>query len=936
MGNFSLYKLEELHDISCNSADISTLEHALSEVLVEKTIFDEFSDYYIELCILECKLRYKVVQLGNNPIEKTREYLTKAYMCTKLIRLCCIELDYSKTSIIYINTCHQQAIILYELYMFCKDPIKHLKKAITLLHHVQNNTDEDSKLNHLAILNESNCLLELARNGIEPQLNCIKAMELAEISKNNFHINDSEYNGLLINQYDAIVLLIENESYGFGVEFFPILKQLVKKFEIDSLITSYLNIGLVNMGLKNSSILNQDLNEVLTIKEKLSSDDKYYHEYIVLEGELLTQIAEYEDDSNKILILLKCISIFEDYRDDFSFDYYYTAKTLFKEAKVRLKLSQLNFKVEDNLKIAKSLLLNAKQFYENVPFQNQDRNCPQILLILAQCEKKLSLIENTLSDKSSDIETYLIKSLDYFEMHNNKEKILDCYFELGDLFFTIKNYKKSYEYLNDALNLVELMRSSISDFNIKKKLFEKTTKLFKIMIQTCYYLGRYGEALKFVEMSKHRVFLDKIVENQQNTFVKSVDSEIINELHNVEEIIDLILLKMKTFDENGFSFSSEYKKLLKLKKLQKYYLTKIKNDFYEYYDYYYNNFFDYTKLDLKDKTIIEYYYADDFLLIFLISDKKISVEKVDFKTENLLNIIKDFKSKIDKTIEIDNKKDEVNLEEDDKEEILRKLNWEYGLMINEIEKIMENLYEILIKPIYGKNHKKLVIIPYKELHNIPFNCLKHDKKYLIDDHLITIVQSGSSIKYLINNSFNGDKKDCLVIGNTINDLPDSEEEALFVSDILKTEPLIYENATKGKILESINGKHIIHFAGHANFNIQNPLRSYLKLADEPLYLNEINDYDIGSELIVLSACESGMVSVDEFDEADSFISYLQINGVKYIIASLWPVYSKHSKDLFKNFYRLDGTYGERLRESQLILKKTSNILEWGPFQIYGI
>ena len=41
-------------------------------------------------------------------------------------------------------------------------------------------------------------------------------------------------------------------------------------------------------------------------------------------------------------------------------------------------------------------------------------------------------------------------------------------------------------------------------------------------------------------------------------------------------------------------------------------------------------------------------------------------------------------------------------------------------------------------------------------------------------------------------------------------------------------------------------------------------------------------------------------------------------------------------DLFKHFYTIDEDYSKKLRLAQLELKKTSDILRWGSFQIYGL
>lgn len=63
---------------------------------------------------------------------------------------------------------------------------------------------------------------------------------------------------------------------------------------------------------------------------------------------------------------------------------------------------------------------------------------------------------------------------------------------------------------------------------------------------------------------------------------------------------------------------------------------------------------------------------------------------------------------------------------------------------------------------------------------------------------------------------------------------------------------------------------------------------------------------------------------------------MQIDGTKYIIASLWEGYDNAAYELFKIFYSTTGDYSKRLQLAQQELKKNNNIFYWGNFQIYGI
>src|SRR5690606_23743324 len=61
------------------------------------------------------------------------------------------------------------------------------------------------------------------------------------------------------------------------------------------------------------------------------------------------------------------------------------------------------------------------------------------------------------------------------------------------------------------------------------------------------------------------------------------------------------------------------------------------------------------------------------------------------------------------------------------------------------QSIGERLYQLLLQPMAEqmKDKKRLVIVPYGFLHQLPFNILRHDNRYLIETHEIVISPSAS-------------------------------------------------------------------------------------------------------------------------------------------------------------------------------------------------
>ncbi|MEV6240136.1 CHAT domain-containing protein [Lentzea sp. NPDC051838] len=84
-------------------------------------------------------------------------------------------------------------------------------------------------------------------------------------------------------------------------------------------------------------------------------------------------------------------------------------------------------------------------------------------------------------------------------------------------------------------------------------------------------------------------------------------------------------------------------------------------------------------------------------------------------------------------------------------------------------------------------------------------------------------------------------------------------------------------STVEETLRGLEGAGVAHIAAHGHANADNPLFSFLELADGPLYGYDIARLENPPEVVVLSACESGL--------ARAFLDA----GTRAVIASVLPV-----------------------------------------------
>ena len=143
---------------------------------------------------------------------------------------------------------------------------------------------------------------------------------------------------------------------------------------------------------------------------------------------------------------------------------------------------------------------------------------------------------------------------------------------------------------------------------------------------------------------------------------------------------------------------------------------------------------------------------------------------------------------------------------------------------------------------------------------------------------------------------------------------------------------------KASILPNMNSYPIVHFATHASFLPGSPLDSFILLGSgETITLQEVQDewFFDGLDLIVLSACQTGLSGVDATGEEILGFGYLMQNaGANAAIASLWSVDDGGTQTLMSAFYTQlltsDVTKAEALRQAQLTLINQSNSAQSAP------
>jgi CHAT domain-containing protein len=149
-----------------------------------------------------------------------------------------------------------------------------------------------------------------------------------------------------------------------------------------------------------------------------------------------------------------------------------------------------------------------------------------------------------------------------------------------------------------------------------------------------------------------------------------------------------------------------------------------------------------------------------------------------------------------------------------------------------------------------------------------------------------------------------------------------EIQALYPQSTL----LLKRDATEDKAKGLSPQNDIIHFATHAELSEDDPLASAILLAkndkeDGRLEVREIFGMDLKANLIVLSACETGLGKLSRGDELVGLTRAFIYAGTPSVVSSLWKVEDASTAALMAGFYKnlKTMTKVEALRQAQLQL-----------------
>ena len=486
-----------------------------------------------------------------------------------------------------------------------------------------------------------------------------------------------------------------------------------------------------------------------------------------------------------------------------------------------------------------------------------------------------------------------------------------------------------------AVEVVENMRAGLKVEAFMQGFLDDKMDLYFDVVHLLYKMNRIEEAYHFVERARSRNFVDLLGNRQLN--LARADGEWLQkertarqELKEAQDRLAWIQRKegrlsaleqeqKKTWEQAVESKRASYESLLISIQAENPELASFVS-------------VDPLRADavqrlLPDTTaIVEYFLTDEEIFCWVLLPDRMVANTVEVASDSVVDLVRRFRETL-----------QAHLSTDVEGSAL------YRLLMKPIEKDLRSV-------------KHLIIVPHGVLHYLPFAALQTDlDAFLIDTHVISIVPSGTVLKYCMEKSRDlkaGEKHDAvLALSNP--DLGDPAYDLLFaekeVQSLRRTfghvSAYFHGDVTEGLARREAGAYAIIHFACHGVFEPENPLFSALLLTPEApddgrLEAHEIFGLKLDCDLVMLSACETGLSHITRGDDVIGLVRSFIFAGTPSIITSLWKVDDLATAVMVKRFYRyLSAGYSKvmALSLAQHVVKDrvSRHPSAWAAFQLTG-
>jgi len=557
---------------------------------------------------------------------------------------------------------------------------------------------------------------------------------------------------------------------------------------------------------------------------------------------------------------------------------------------------------------------------------------------------------------------------------------------LGKTYQQMGQLQPAFDFFSSAIELFDEQRSAIKADDLKTSFQNRGQDMYRDMVKVCLSMGKRVEALEYVGRAKSRALLDLLSNSpiDVSQLDDSGDESLQKLIHHESELRNQIAHFERLFwqgssggggesgtrgaaipAEDSQRIYAEWRDVVnQLRRRHPNYASLICASTLSFAEI--SQLWNETRtagsayLLSRDTAIVEFYWTDQYLLsaslwhgaaqpsLNLITD----AEKLTVLEEDLANFL------------------EMSATEGWEVPVSLCKRLYTGLFGNVLAELPEHVNHLLLVP-----HGSLFHLPFSALHDgTGYVCQKFATSYLPTTSLIPVLakekaeaqtteaqgahSDDSTAPYLVSaiSDYSITRKEGVIFSSRLrsaaglDDLTYTLEEAQTIFDLGKSTSTRSKMLTNQEVKESLpelfSKYPVVHFAGHAVFNPDEPLASGLVLADGSILTaaailqgNVLRTHC--GKLLVLSACQTGVNKVTAGGEILGLARALMYAGMPNLVLSLWEVADRSTATLMKDFHAAwqGGKISiyEALRQAQIqALENGHPIHAWAPFVHMGI
>ncbi|MDE2179455.1 MAG: CHAT domain-containing protein [candidate division NC10 bacterium] len=496
----------------------------------------------------------------------------------------------------------------------------------------------------------------------------------------------------------------------------------------------------------------------------------------------------------------------------------------------------------------------------------------------------------------------------------DQEDQLEYFYELGRAYEQLSALDKAVDHYKEAIAIIEQQRATIAAESQRISFLADRQAPYKRIVPLLLRLRRAADALEYVERARSRALVD-LLGSGELVLATPEETEAYRQFVRRQSEIDAILSPRAVSTAQVQYIPTRAAELKTTGREPRLEIRSLANVTAATAS-------EIQQLVGQRAALVEYFFGDSDLAVFLIQDGTVEARLLPLNREALFQRLKTFRDQVE----------QGGLPSDPGTSPAGP-----SRAGSDTLSLAQELYRMLFAPIAGKLTKpRLYVVPHGPLHYIPFQALHDGERFMVERFTISYLPSATVLKFLKEKSGqpSGTVGPLVLanpdLGDPKYDLPSADREATLIRDFYPAAQVYARNdATKRRAKDLAGTYGLLHFATHGSFAVENPLEAALILAkgdelDGRLTAREIFGLRLHANLVVLSACNTGLTKVSTGDELVGLSRAFMTAGSTNLVASLWEVADDSTALLMGEFYKNLKTMpkAEALRQAQLTLMRS--------------